>query len=55
MEQLLELLKNIDNIYSNINTIEDLNKLKVEYMGKKGKITELNSLIRTLPNDEKKE
>ena len=32
-----------------------LNKLKVEYMGKKGKITELNSLIRTLPNDEKKE
>lgn len=55
MEQLLELLKNIDNVYSNINTIEDLNKLKVEYMGKKGKITELNSLIRTLPNDEKKE
>ena len=55
MEQLLELLKNIDNIYSNINTIEDLNKLKVEYMGKKGKITELNSLIRTLPKDEKKE
>lgn len=55
MEQLLELLKNIDNIYSNINTIEDLNKLKVEYMGKKGKITELNSLIRTLQNDEKKE
>ena len=55
MEQLLELLKTIDNIYSNINTIEDLNKLKVEYMGKKGKITELNSLIRTLPNDEKKE
>lgn len=55
MEQLLELLKNIDNIYSNINTIEDLNKLKVEYMGKKGKITELNSLIRMLPNDEKKE
>lgn len=55
MEQLLELLKNIDNIYSNINTIEDLNKLKVEYMGKQGKITELNSLIRTLPNDEKKE
>ena len=55
MEQLLELLKNIDNIYSNINTIEDLNKLKVEYMGKKGKITELNFLIRTLPNDEKKE
>ena len=37
------------------STIEDLNKLKVEYMGKKGKITELNSLIRTLPNDEKKE
>ena len=33
MEQLLELLKNIDNIYSNINTIEDLNKLKVEYIG----------------------
>ena len=55
MEQLLELLKNIDNIYSNINTIEDLNKLKVEYMWKKWKITELNSLIRTLPNDEKKE
>ena len=36
-------------------TIKDLNDLKVKYLGKKGLITELNSEIKNIPNEEKKE
>ena len=33
---------------------KDLNDLKVKYLGKKGLITELNSEIKNVPNEEKK-
>ena len=46
-----ELLKDLERIDSE----QALNDLKVTYMGKKGKITELNSKIKDLSNDEKKE
>ena len=35
--------------------LKELNDLKVEYLGKKGKITELNQMIKDIPNEEKKE
>lgn len=35
--------------------LKNLNELKVKYLGKKGIITELNSEIRNIPNEEKKE
>ncbi len=40
-----------------IDTIneKDLNDLKVKYLGKKGLITELNSEIKNIPNEEKKD
>ena len=38
-----------------VNDLKELNDLKVEYLGKKGLITELNAMIKDLPNDEKKE
>ena len=47
-EELLEdLKKKID--------LKGLNDLKVKYLGKKGLITELNSEIKNIPNEEKKE
>jgi len=35
--------------------IKELNELKVKYLGKKGIITELNSSIKDIPNEEKRE
>lgn len=35
--------------------LKSLNDLKVKYLGKKGLITELNSEIKNIPNEEKKE
>ena len=55
MDKINELLNRIDTLFSNIDTLEKLNNIKVEYLGKKGKITELNSMIKDLPNEEKKE
>ena len=47
--------KDIDLDISHVKALKDLNDLKVKYLGKKGIITELNSKIRDLPNEEKKE
>ncbi len=52
MENLKEdLLKALENA----NTQEELNNLKTEYIGKKGKITLLNTKIKDLPPEERKE
>ena len=50
-----DIKKNIDNDIKNVSSVQDLNDLKVKYLGKKGIITELNSKIRDLPNEEKRE
>lgn len=47
-EELIQKLKNIDSL-------KELNDLKVEYFGKKGPITEISSKMRDLSVDEKKE
>ena len=47
-----ELLK--EEIKDNL-TSKELNDLKVKYMGKKGLITELQSKIKEVPNEQKKE
>ncbi len=46
-----ELIKKLDNVES----IKELNDLKVEYMGKKGIITELQSGIKDVAKEDKKE
>ena len=50
--EVKELLEKdlVDNI-----GMKELNDLKVKYLGKKGLITELNSEIKNVPNEEKKE
>lgn len=55
MDKIQEIKVQIEKAFDNNITLEELNNLKVEYLGKKGKITELNSLIKTLPKEEKKE
>ena len=52
IEEIRELLKKdlVDSVDE-----KELNDLKVKYLGKKGIITELNSEIRNVPNEEKKE
>lgn len=37
-----------------ISNLQELNNIKVKYLGKKGKITELNQMIKDIPNEEKK-
>ena len=55
MDKINELKKKIENVFEEELSLEKLNDLKVEYLGKKGYITELNSCIKDLPNEEKKE
>ena len=50
-----KIKKEIKNTFKNINSLNELNDLKVKYLGKKGIITELNSKIKDLPNEEKRE
>ena len=52
MDEIRNLIEEDKKIVSNLN---ELNDLKVKYLGKKGLITELNQEIKNVPNDEKKE
>ena len=52
MEEIRNLIEEDKKIVSNLN---ELNDLKVKYLGKKGLITELNQEIKNVPNEEKKE
>lgn len=40
---------------SSITSIKALNDVRVEYLGKQGKITELSKMMKVVPNDQKKE
>lgn len=46
-----ELQKDLENV----DSLEQLNDLKIKYLSKKGLITELNSEIKNIENDQKKE
>ena len=54
-EQIKKLKEEISLKLDNVNDLKELNDLKVEYLGKKGAITELSSRMRELSNEEKKE
>ena len=50
-----EIKKLIEEDKKSVKDLNSLNDLKVKYLGKKGLITELNSGIKDVPNEEKKE
>ena len=50
----LELLKTIEKEINEVTTWNELNEIKVKYMGKKGIIPELNTKIKDIPVEEKK-
>lgn len=52
IEEIKNLLASDKN---SVTDIKNLNDLKVKYLGKRGIITELNSEIKNIPNEEKKE
>jgi len=50
-----EVKKLIEADKNTVVDLKSLNDLKVKYLGKKGIISELNSSIANIPNEEKKE
>lgn len=47
----IEIIKNeIKSIFDNVNNLKELEIIKVNYLGKNGKITNLNSLIKDAPD-----
>ena len=54
MEKIEELKKKINYDFETVIHLEELNELKVKYLGKKGLISELNATIKDLPKEEKK-
>ena len=56
MKEKVELLKNeLLEKLENVKNLKGLESIKVEYMGKTGIITNLQSGIKDVPNEEKKE
>ena len=54
-DKLNELLNELNGLFDNVENKQEIEKLKNEYLGKNGKITVLNQLIREIPVEEKKE
>ena len=55
MDKVIELRNKINEIFGGELDLNRLNDLRVEYLGKRGYITELNACIKDLPNEEKRE
>ncbi len=54
-EKFEEIGKSLDQDLKDVSDLKVLDDLRVKYLGKKGLITELNSEIKDVPNEEKKE
>ena len=54
-ETILKMKEEISKIFDSNLDIKELNDLKVEYLGKSGRITELSKGMKDVPNEEKKE
>lgn len=54
-EKIEEIKKLLEEDKVGVSNLQELNELKVKYLSKKGLITELNSEIKNIPNEDKKE
>ena len=50
-----DIKKEIEKDLESVKDLKELNELHIKYLSKKGIITELNSKIKDVPNDKKKE
>lgn len=50
-----DIKKEIEKDLENVKDLKELNEIHIKYLSKKGIITELNSKIKDIPNDKKKE
>ena len=55
MNELENCLQTFNEEVKSVNTIPALEELRVAYLGKKGKVTELMGKIREIPNEQKRE
>lgn len=55
MNKINEIRSLLERDMKQINSLEELNEMKIKYLGKKGCITELNGEIKNIPNENKKE
>ncbi len=54
MSNFEQLNAQIEQRFQEVTTLEDLNNLRVEYLGKKGKIADLMKQMKQVPKEEKK-
>lgn len=54
-EKIIKIKEDIEKIFEDNLDLQKLNNLKVEYLGKSGRITELSKMMKDLPNEEKKD
>ena len=55
MNRIEEIKKLLEEKMTNINSMEQLNNIKSEFLGKKGVITEVQALIKDIEKDKKRE
>ncbi len=54
-EKVKNMKKEFDEAILGIHSLNELNEVRVAYLSKKGKVTELSLLMREIPNEQKKE
>lgn len=54
-DQIKSVLLELDTVFDSVKTNTELDNVKNAFIGKEGKITKLNSLIKDVPNEEKRE
>lgn len=55
MDKINELINKLDEIFKDVDSLEKLQNIKVEYLGKKRIIPSLMAMIKDMPPEEKKE
>ena len=53
-QKTIEVRESFIAALANVNTMDELEKIRVEYIGKKGYVTELLKDMKNLSNEEKK-
>ena len=54
-DKIEEIKKEFREKISGVKNLNDVNELKVNYLGKKGAVSELTTYLKELPNEEKKD